>query len=136
MISTKAYRLFLVSLALALITTSSLSFAAQVFTIKISNTLAPGSNPISLSCISPQRDTWSTVLSRGGSFDFHFDTNQSVKWSCDISSGARKSSFVIFDLNRDKSRCKSDGLCLWQINPDGFYLYVASVQKYQKQFNW
>ncbi|KAG7632374.1 Plant self-incompatibility S1 [Arabidopsis suecica] len=133
MISTKAYSLFLVSLAL---TTSWLSLAAPVFTIKISNDLAPGSNPISISCISPQKDIWSAVVSQGQSSEFGFDTNRSVKWTCDISSGARKSSFVIFDLNRDKSRCRSDGFCLWQINPDGLYLYVASIQKYQKQFNW
>ncbi|XP_002883494.2 uncharacterized protein LOC9319561 [Arabidopsis lyrata subsp. lyrata] len=136
MISTKAYSLFIVSLALAF--TSSLSFTAPVFTVKITNNLALGSKPIIISCISSKLDTSSQVLFRGEPFGLMFNTDQSVKWSCDIfsSSGAKKTSFVLFDLDRDKSRCRPDGLCLWQINPDGFYLYVASIQKYQKQFNW
>jgi len=135
MISTKAYSLFLVSLALAF--TSSLSFTAPVFTVKVTNNLALDSHPFTIRCTSSKLDTSSQVLFRGEAYVLMFDTDQSTRWNCVIfSSSAKMTPFVLFDLDGDKSRCKPDGSCLWQINPDGFYLYVASIHKYQKQYKW
>ncbi|ESQ47473.1 hypothetical protein EUTSA_v10022037mg [Eutrema salsugineum] len=138
MITTKAigYSLFLVYLALALISSSSAD-EASIFTVKLINFLEPGSSPVTIHCTSPpKRDTFTSVLNRGEGFPFQFDTTQQVQWSCDISSGGKKGSFLIFDVNRDRGRCKLDGLCLWRIYRDGLFLYNAPLNKFEKQFSW
>ncbi|KAE9452943.1 hypothetical protein C3L33_15151, partial [Rhododendron williamsianum] len=62
-------------------------------------------------------------------------------YRCDLASGGLRGSFNLFDGRRDfaPDRCGlKDFLCLWEVRPDGIYLYhsIGDRHYFDLQYSW
>lgn len=67
-------------------------------------------------------------------WSFHINIGRTTLFYCDMNWDYIKGHFDVFVAKRDTVRCGTK--CVWRVDRDGLYLYIAKDEEYELQYRW